>query len=73
MLQALYERDIRPDVLVGTSAGAINAAFIASRPPTVETALTLQDIWRGLNRGDVFPANPIKAGLGFLGLLDHAV
>src|SRR5690349_7246810 len=34
MLQALYERGIRPDLLVGTSAGAINAAFIASRPQT---------------------------------------
>src|SRR5207237_4886273 len=34
MLQALYEDGIRPDLLIGTSAGAINAAFIASRPPT---------------------------------------
>ena len=31
MLQALYERDVVPDVLVGTSAGALNAAFVASR------------------------------------------
>jgi NTE family protein len=38
MLEALYERDIHPDLLVGTSVGAINAAFIASRPPTVQTA-----------------------------------
>ncbi len=73
MLQALYERDIRPEFLVGTSVGAINAAFIASRPQTVETAVTLQEIWRRLNRGDVFPANPVRAGLGFLGLRDHAV
>jgi NTE family protein len=29
MLRALYERKIRPDFLVGTSAGALNAAFIA--------------------------------------------
>jgi predicted acylesterase/phospholipase RssA len=38
MLQALYEREIRPDLVVGTSVGAINAAFIASRAPTVRTA-----------------------------------
>jgi NTE family protein len=29
MLQALCERDIRPDLFVGTSAGALNAAFAA--------------------------------------------
>ncbi|MBV9417059.1 MAG: patatin-like phospholipase family protein [Solirubrobacterales bacterium] len=27
MLEALYEQGIRPDLLVGTSAGAINAAL----------------------------------------------
>jgi NTE family protein len=73
MLEALYERDIRPDLLVGTSVGAINAAFAASRPPTVQTAHELQRIWRGLSRGHVFPANPVTAGLGFLGLRDHSV
>ena len=32
MLPALYQRRIVPDVLVGTSAGALNAAFVASLP-----------------------------------------
>jgi NTE family protein len=32
MLQALMESGIRPDLLVGTSAGAVNAAWIAGRP-----------------------------------------
>jgi NTE family protein len=32
MLQALFERDIRPDVLVGCSVGALNAAAMAARP-----------------------------------------
>jgi NTE family protein len=73
MLQALYEEGIRPDVLVGTSAGAINAAFAASRPATVQTARDLQQIWRGLTRSQVFPPNPITAGLGMLGLRDHSV
>jgi NTE family protein len=68
MLQALYEHGIRPDLLVGTSAGAINAAFIASRAPTPSTAADLQQVWRGLGRSDVFPANPLTAGLGMLGL-----
>ena len=38
MLRALYERGIAPDLIVGTSAGAMNGAFIASRPQTVATA-----------------------------------
>jgi NTE family protein len=38
MLRALYERSVVADVLVRTSAGALNAAFIASRPQTVQTA-----------------------------------
>jgi NTE family protein len=73
MLEALFERRIRPDLLVGTSVGAINAAFVASRPPSVQTARELQRIWRGLKRGQVFPANPITASLGLLGLRDHSV
>ena len=55
MLQALYERGIAPDLLVGTSAGALNAAFVASRPQTAATAGQLARIWRGLQREDIFP------------------
>jgi NTE family protein len=73
MLRALYERGIRPDLLVGTSAGALNAAFIASRPQTVETADALGDVWRGLRRSDVFPLNPLTGLLGFVGRRDHLV
>jgi NTE family protein len=73
MLRALYERGIVPDVIVGTSAGALNGAFIASRPQTVETAEALGDIWRGLRRGQVFPLNPLTGLLGFLGSRDHLV
>lgn len=42
MLRALYERDIRPALIVGTSAGALNGAYIASRPQASRTAET----WR---------------------------
>jgi NTE family protein len=73
MLHALYERGIKPDVIVGTSAGALNAAFIASRPQTVETADELGQIWRDLRRGQVFPLNPLTGLLGFLGTRDHLV
>lgn len=56
MLRALYERGIVPDLVVGTSAGALNGAFIASRPQTVATADALGDVWRGLRRGPGLPA-----------------
>jgi NTE family protein len=62
MLRALYERGIVPDFIVGTSAGALNAAFIASRPQTPATAEALADVWHSLRRGAVFPLNPV-AGL----------
>jgi NTE family protein len=57
MLRALYERGVVPDLLVGTSAGALNAAFVASRPQTPATADELARIWRGLQREDVFPVS----------------
>src|SRR5205085_12686858 len=55
MLEALYERGIAPDFLVGTSVGALNAAFVASRPQSPQTARELGQVWRSLQREDVFP------------------
>ena len=73
MLRALYERGIVPDLVVGTSVGAINGAFIASRPQTVEIADELAEIWRGVRRGQVFPLRPLNGLLGFVGSRDHLV
>src|SRR3954453_12524257 len=73
MLRALYERGIVPDFIVGTSAGALNAAFIASRPDPLATAGPAADGWGTLRRGDVFPLNPLTGLLGFLGSRDHLV
>jgi NTE family protein len=73
MLRALYERGITADLLVGTSAGALNAAFVASRPQTVETAEELAHVWRGLHREDVFPINPRTVIGGLANHRDHLV
>jgi NTE family protein len=73
MLEALFERGITPDLIVGTSAGALNGAFIATRPPTIQTARELEDLWRSLRRGQIFPANPLTGALGFLGARDHLI
>jgi NTE family protein len=73
MLRALYELGVAPDVLVATSAGAINAAFVASRPQTAATARALARIWRGLQRDHVFPVSPRVLAGGVLGKRDHLV
>ncbi len=73
MLRALFERGLAPDLIVGTSVGALNAAYIASRPPTAATALALGDLWRSINRSDVFPLNPLTGFFGFFGARDNLV
>ena len=73
MLRALYERGITPDLLVGASAGALNAAYVATRPQTVETAKQLADVWRGLHRQDVFPIHPPTLVAGVANHRDHLV
>jgi NTE family protein len=73
MLRALYERGIVPDALVATSAGALNATFVASRAQTVATTRELARIWSGLNRDDVFPMSPFTLINGLLGRRDHLV
>ena len=58
MLQTLADRHITPDLLVGASAGALNAAYVAGRGFTPGTLDDLAGIWRGLRRQDVFPFAP---------------
>src|SRR5215475_14580411 len=67
MIHALYERGVTPDLLIGTSAGALNAAFLASRPATVATAGHLAAIWRGLHRNDILPFRPASLLTGLAG------
>jgi NTE family protein len=38
MVRALYERGVEPDLIVGTSVGAVNGAYLASRPFVPQTA-----------------------------------
>ncbi len=59
MLEALLEAGIVPDVLVGTSIGSANAAFLAS-DPTLRRARELSDLWRRVRPRDVFPLSPLR-------------
>jgi NTE family protein len=60
MLQALSEREVRPDLLIGTSAGAINAAYVAGHGAEPDALEELAAIWRGLRRHQVFPFDPLR-------------
>jgi NTE family protein len=73
MLRALYERGIVADVLVATGLGALNAAFVASRPQTPATAGELARVWCGIQREDVFPVSVRTLVGGFSGQRDHLV
>jgi NTE family protein len=54
MMLALSERGIAPDLLVGTSVGALNAAYLAGDPGPRGTR-SLAALWSGLQRRDIFP------------------
>jgi NTE family protein len=73
MLQALYEHRVVPDLLVGTSVGALNAAFVASRAQTTGTANALARIWLQLQREDIFPVSVSALVGGLAGRRDHLV
>lgn len=54
MVQTLMEAGIRPCGFVGTSVGALNAAFLAWEP-TLDRANALADRWQQLRTRDIFP------------------
>jgi NTE family protein len=53
MLQALLEHGVTPDVVVGTSIGALNGAAIAYEP-TIEMVEKLKDTWLTLGERHIF-------------------
>ena len=63
MLQALDAENIAPDIVLGTSVGAMNAAFIAGGGTCDELAA----IWHGLRGSSMFPVNPVLGLQAFLG------
>jgi NTE family protein len=53
MLRALVERGIVPDLVLGTSVGAINGVAIAAEP-TPDGVARLAEMWSGIEGSDVF-------------------
>lgn len=73
MVGALYARGIRPDLFVGCSVGAINAAFLAAHPPTAATVAALAARWLATRRASVFPFEPLTSVRALVGRGDHLV
>ena len=58
MLRALFERGIVPDVVIGTSAGALNGAAVCYAPNLTGVA-QLAAVWEQLRSDHVFPGGRI--------------
>jgi NTE family protein len=69
MLAALSDAGVRPDLIIGTSVGAINGAWVAGG----SDCAGLGAVWRSLRRDTVFPARPFDGVLGFAGRREHLV
>ena len=67
MLQALTARGVEPDLLVGTSVGALNAAYVAGHGVSETSLHGLAAIWARLRRRDVFPLQPARLGAALCG------
>jgi NTE family protein len=63
MLRALFEGGIEPDLVVGTSVGAVNGAVIAASP-SLEGVSRLTDVWTAIDETGIF-------GGSFLGRLGN--
>ncbi|MET9361902.1 patatin-like phospholipase family protein [Streptomyces sp. NPDC006632] len=59
MLRALVEAGVRPDLVVGTSVGAINGAAFAAEP-SAESVERLGELWGSLGRSGVFSGSVLR-------------
>ncbi|NOZ48527.1 MAG: hypothetical protein GXP37_00580, partial [Chloroflexi bacterium] len=65
-LRYLMEQGITPDLMVGTSIGAVNATFLAIRGFTLAGIEALEVVWHDAAAADLLPANYIRITARFL-------
>ena len=63
MLRALFERDITPDLVLGTSIGALNGAMVAAEPG-LGVVDKLSELGRraGESKNEVYGDRPRRPG-----------
>jgi NTE family protein len=71
MLRALVDHGIAPDMVVGSSVGAINGAWFAGAP-NADGVAGLEAIWRGMRRSEIFPLH-LRNLLGFASRRNYLV
>lgn len=72
MLRSLWAAGVKPDLVVGTSVGALNGAWVAARGRECDVE-QLARLWSGLRRPDVFPTDLFGGLRGMFGRVDHLV
>ena len=66
VLRALAEHEIAADLLVGVSAGSLNAAYLAWSGG-LDGLAALESIWRSVRRRDLLRVHPGRVALAFTG------
>src|SRR5207237_3115532 len=70
MLRALLERGILPDVVVGTSAGALTGSAVAA-DPTMRGLDHVASVWSALRTEHIFPGGRFGRAWSLLSGGDH--
>ena len=65
MLRALLERDIVPDLIVGTSVGAMNGAAVAVAPE-LATIDRLEEVWTTLDKSELFTGSVLSGAANLM-------
>jgi NTE family protein len=71
MLRELMHAEVSADLVLGSSVGAMNAAYFAGAAHAAGVN-KLEEVWRGLRRHDVFPVT-FRSVLGFMGGADNLI
>jgi NTE family protein len=72
MLRALLEVGVRPDFVVGTSIGSLNAAYLAGHLD-LDGIESMAELWSTVRRADVFPLSVRSLVRGVMGHRNHLV
>lgn len=65
VLKALFQGGLRPSMVVGTSVGALNGAFVAFQPDPAGIA-ELEAVWRDLRASRIFEQNPLRLAVNLI-------
>jgi NTE family protein len=59
-VRALLEAGIVPDMIVGTSAGALNGSALAAHGPSVAVTQQIETLWASAKADDIYPENILE-------------